>query len=375
MRIVHVTSSSRGGGAVYMRRVARSQAAAGHRVVAVMPDDGEITGASLEALGIDHRDPGQLGPHRLAWLSDVLRTERADVVHCYGGRAAFWSRLASLGVMSRRPRLIYALAGFTAPYRSFPKRQAMWLAERALDPLTDAYVPGSEAEGEDARAFGLDAHRLHIIHNGVDVTRFSGGDQAAARRLLGLPPDAFVLITACRLDQPRDPGLFLRVLARLAQESPTPRLVIVGGGPLRAPAEALAVELGVRPWVSFLGYRQDLPRILPVGDVFLHATTGWEGSVAIAMQEGMAAGLPVVATRAGGIPEGVVEGETGFLVPVGDDEAMAAAVRRFRDDPALAARCGAAGRALVASRFTIGTMVEANERLYRRLLAVAKTSA
>jgi len=371
MRIVHVTSSSRGGGAVYMRRVARPQAAAGHRVVTVMPDDGEITGASLEALGIAHRDPGRLGPERLSWLSDVLRLERAHVVHCHGGRAAFWARLACLGMVSRRPRLIYALHGFTAPYRPFPKRQAMWVAERALSPLTDAYVLGSEAEGVDARAFGLDARRMHVIYNGVDASLFAGGDRAAARRLLGLPPDAFVMLTVCRLDQPRDPALFLRVLARLAGESPAPRLVIVGGGPLRAPAEALALELGVRPLVSFLGYRHDLPRILPAGDVFVHATTGWEGGVALAMQEGMAARLPVVATRAGGIPEGVVEGETGFLVPVGDDEAMAAAARRFRDDPALAARCGAGGRELVKTRFSIGSMVDANERLYAELLAPA----
>ncbi len=367
MRIVHVTSSSRGGGAVYMRQVARAQAAAGHHVVMVMPTDGEMTGASLEALGIVHRDPGRLDPECLGWLSDVLRTERAEVVHCHGGRAAFYARLASLGVMRRRPRLIYVLGGFTAPYRPFPKRQAMWLAERSLAPLTDAYVAGSAAEAEDARGFGLDAQRMHVIYNGVDATRFEGGQRATARIHLGLPPDAFVMLTVCRLDQPRDPALFLRVLARLAGESPGPRLVIVGGGPLRASAEALAVELGVRPWVSFLGYRHDLDRILPVADVFLHATTGWEGGVPLAMLEGMAAGLPVAATRAGGIPEGVLEGETGFLVGIGDDEAMAEAARRLRDDPTLAARCGAGGRALVESRFTIGAMTTAYERLYGRL--------
>ncbi len=367
MRIVHVTSSSRGGGAVYMRRLARPQAAAGHRVVAVMPDDGEMTVASLESAGIVHRDPGELGPPRLAWLSDLLHTERADLVHCFGGRAAFWARLACLGSVAHRPRVVYSLAGFTAPYRPFVKRQAMWLAERALEGLTDAFVAGSEAEAADARAFGLNADRTHVLHNGIHAARFSGRDGAAARRQLGLPPDAFVMITACRLDQPRDPALFLRVLARLAPESPSARLIIVGGGPLRAPAEALAVELGVRPWVSFLGYRQDLPRLLPAGDVFLHATTGWEGSVPYAMLEGMAAGLPVVATRAGGIPEGVVEGETGFLVGVGDDDAMADACRTFRDNPERASRCGAAGQALVKSRFTVEAMVAASERLYARL--------
>jgi len=367
MRIVHVTSSSRGGGAVYMRQVAQAQAAAGHRVVMVMPADGEMTGASLEALGIVHQDPGRLDPERLAWLSDLFRAESAEVVHCHGGRAAFYARLACLGMMRRRPRLVYVLGGFTAPYRPFPKRQAMWLAERGLAPLTDAYVAGSEAEQEDARGFGLDPRRMHVIYNGVDATRFAGGDRAAARIHLGLPPDAFVMLTVCRLDQPRDPALFLHVLARLAGQSPPPRLVIVGSGPLRASAERLAVELGVRPWVSFLGYRHDLDRILPVGDVFLHATTGWEGGVPLAMLEGMAAGLPVIATRAGGIPEGVVEGETGSLVGIGDDAAMAEAARHLRDDPALAARWGTRSQALAESRFAMGSMITSYQRLYAQL--------
>lgn len=351
-----------------MRQVATAQAEAGHRVLVVMPQDGELKGTALQTHGIEYRDPAHLGPDRLGWLTDVFRSATPDVVHCYGARAALYARLACLGMLSQRPRLVYALCGFTAPYRPFLRRQAMWLVDKTLAPLTDAYVPGSTAERSDALRFGLDAGKLHVIHNGVDARQFFGGDRLAARRQLGLPADAFVLITTCRLDQPRHPALFVRVLARLASETPSPRLLIVGEGPLRAPTEALAHKIGVRPWVSFLGYRTDLPSILPAANVFLHATVSWEGSVPLAMLEGMAAGLPVVATAAGGIPEGVVEGETGFLVAVGNDHAMAAAVRRLRDDPALAARCGAGSADLVRTRFSLEAMVEANERLYARLM-------
>jgi len=374
MRVLHVIASSRGGGALHLGRLARAQVAQDHRVTVVMPQDGEVTRQALTAMGLRSHDPGPLGMDRVAWLTRLVRRERPRVLHCHGARAAFYARLACLGVVSQRPRVVYSLHGFTGLHRPTPRRQAMWLAERALAPLTDLYVAGSRAELNEARAFGLDAGRLRVVYNGISAERFESADRAAARRRLGVTDDTFVLVSVCRLDQPRDPELFLRALAHLSEPSSSSRLIpcrliLVGDGPLRRPAEVTAAQLGVADRVRFFGYQQDLPGLLAGGDVFLHATTGWEGGVPLAMLEAMAAGLPVIATRAGGIPEGVTHGQSGLLVPVGDHQAMAAAVRRLHADPALAKRLATRGRVEVTLRFTVESFAQSYARLYSDLVS------
>lgn len=145
------------------------------------------------------------------------------------------------------------------------------------------------------------------------------------------------------------------------------RLVMVGDGPLRPTLEARARDLGLNGAVRFLGAVPRAASFLPHFDVFVLSSV-WEG-MSNSLLEAMAAGRPVVATRVGGNPEVVVDGETGLLVPPRDPRALADAVLRLLGDPALAGRLGEAARRRVESQFTLEQMVSRMQELYDQLLA------
>jgi glycosyltransferase involved in cell wall biosynthesis len=142
-------------------------------------------------------------------------------------------------------------------------------------------------------------------------------------------------------------------------------LLFVGDGPLRGDLERLAQSLGVAGRVRFLGVRFDVPDLLRAADIF--ALTSVSEAASLTLLEAMASGLPVVVTRVGGNPEIVRDGVDGLLVPRGDDQAAAAAFLRLLDDPAAAARMGAAGRARVHKHYRLEQTIDAYLRLYLQL--------
>jgi glycosyltransferase involved in cell wall biosynthesis len=153
----------------------------------------------------------------------------------------------------------------------------------------------------------------------------------------------------------------------VARSEPTARLLVVGDGPLRPALEQKAKERGLNGTVRFLGTVPGAARLLPHFNVFVLSSV-WEG-MSNGLLEAMAAGRPVVATRVGGNPEVVVDGETGLLVPLRDPRAMADAVLRLLRDPELARRMGEAASRRARTEFSIPRMVRRMESLYDELLA------
>lgn len=216
---------------------------------------------------------------------------------------------------------------------------------------------------------GGEARKYVTIHNGIDPDRFTAGRRLTGSEL-GLQEKLPVIGTVCRLSEP-EKGLtvLLQAMARLAEPSGSPgcQLIIVGEGPSSKRLRDLGEELGVAPWVRFVGARRDVADLLPLTDVFVLPSLS-EG-FGIAIVEAMAAGRPVVATAVGGIPEIVLQGETGLLVPPGDPGALAGAVRQLLEQPDRAAAMGAKGRQRARERFSIATVVRRHEDLYETLIA------
>ncbi|MDX2193209.1 MAG: glycosyltransferase family 4 protein [Gemmatimonadales bacterium] len=192
----------------------------------------------------------------------------------------------------------------------------------------------------DASRWALPARRVRTIHNGVNLERFRVGPvrtSGGPLRLLAVSQ----LIRAKGLDV---------ALAALAQMRTTDaRLALVGDGPERAALEQRADALGVRARVDFLGVRNDVERLLVEADALVHPAR-WQEAFGYVLAEAMACGRPVVASATGGVPEIVVDGETGFLVPPEDPAALASALDRLTD-AALRARLGEAGRARAEALF------------------------
>jgi glycosyltransferase involved in cell wall biosynthesis len=199
------------------------------------------------------------------------------------------------------------------------------------------------------------AEKLVTVRYGVrDVP------ERAAPGAAGVPVVAMV----ARFEPQKDHACLLRALALVAAPW---RAVLVGDGPTRPAAEALARELGIADRVSFLGSRDDVAGILASAHVFALATR-WEG-LPITILEAMRAGLPVVASGVGGVGEGVSDGETGFLVPRGNANQFGRRIESLLADPALRERMGNAGRSAYEGGFTFEGMLDATFAVYEGVLA------
>jgi glycosyltransferase involved in cell wall biosynthesis len=204
-----------------------------------------------------------------------------------------------------------------------------------------------------------------VIPNGIETGRyFRPGARQEWRRANGFSADDLLIVSVARLEPQKNPLGLIESFARALGEERRWRLLMAGDGSLRNAAREAALRLGIGERVHFLGVRSDVAEILSASDVFALASH-WEGNP-IAVMEAMAAGLPVVATAVGGVPELVVHGETGLLAPAGDEQAFADALAAVAGDPERRRDLGAAGLRRSAG-FGVDAMVASYSRLFERL--------
>jgi glycosyltransferase involved in cell wall biosynthesis len=286
-------------------------------------------------------------------LIRLCRRERPDIVHANSSKAGILGRLAAW--IARVPVRIFTVHGWAfAQYHGPASTLYLWL-DRLARPLTTAWVCVSDR----TRVAGIDARtcvaaRTTVIPNAVDVT------EAPRAALAGSPPR---LVSVGRLKEPKD---FVGLVRALARVDVPFCAAIVGDGPDRPLVEAAIAEAGLSGSIELLGERDDVASQLAQSDVFVLSSRS-EG-MPISVLEAMAAGLPVVASAVGGVPELVVDGETGVLVPPDDADALADALRRVLDDDALRHRLGDGARRRAAKRFDLGPFRVAHLALYRRAL-------
>ena len=221
--------------------------------------------------------------------------------------------------------------------------------------------------------------RIAQVYNGVDIDRFHPvADRRAA--IPGSPftdPGLFIVGTVGRMQTVKAQTLLARAFVRALQIKPALcdrlRLVMVGGGPLRAEAQSILAAAGVGDLAWLPGERSDVPDVMRGLDCFVLPSLA-EG-ISNTILECMASGLPVLATAVGGNAELVVAGTTGDIVPAGDVEALAAGLIRMAVEPERAAAMGRAGRARVEESFSLPAMVGAYQDLYDRMLAERSPTA
>jgi glycosyltransferase involved in cell wall biosynthesis len=309
--------------------------------------------AELEAIGVPvvalSRAPG-FHPGLSARLARVMRQRGVDVLHCHHYTPYVYGLLAAMMVPSAK--LVFTEHGRLSDHPPSRKR-------RLVNPLLSRWPAKLCAVSADLKrhmvAEGFPAGRLDVLYNGIDPgSRPTPAQRDAARRQLGLGGQAFVIGTAGRLDPVKNLPRLLQAHAMLRSRMPDARTVIVGDGPERAALEAEAAALGITDAVVFAGYRQDVRALMAAFDIYINCSL-YEG-VSLTVLEAMAAALPVVATRVGGNPEVVIDGETGLLVP-GRAEALADAVASLARDPQRRRVMGDAGRWRVKRHFSIDRMV------------------
>jgi glycosyltransferase involved in cell wall biosynthesis len=330
-------------------------------IVACLGIPGTLMAEVAKLAPVHNRTFGSNDVGALLFLLRLMRAEQVDVVHTYlYSRSSVYGRLAA--IMARVPVLVAAEMGRSGQY---PWKR--WKAERLLTRFTDHFVTLSQATQVDLIRQQVLPSKVTVIYPGVDLTRFDVRETSPIIRCeLGLPDWAAVIGVVARLDPIKGHTDLITAFPKILQAVPTARLVFIGDGPAASDLRHQVHEVGLAEHVHFLGSRRDIPRLLRAFDVFV--LPSHQEGLGLAIIEAMAAGLPVVATRVGGIPEVVVEEETGLLVEPRNPPGLAEAIIHLLTNAHTRRQMSSKGRQRVEAYFTAQRTAANLTALYYRLL-------
>ena len=369
MKVVHVVESMRRGGAESVVIEHVRLAAADIEVVVVALNFGgpaleaaQAAGARVHLLG---KGAARLGGVR--HLASILRAERPDVVNGHNATGGLYAvaaaALAAVPVVFRTEHTIHfdgrhsVIYPWLEPLSTARSRRVVCVCEA----VRDSHV----------RRMRWATDRFVTVNNGI-ATLDPARPASEVRRALGLLAEHVVLLSVGSLTVQKAQDVLLDAFAAVAGRHPDARLLLAGEGPLRAALEQRITERGLSNAVRLLGDRADVADLMAASDGFVLSSRR-EG-LPMTLIEAMRAGRATVSTRIGGTADAVVDGETGWLVPVGDASALAEALECLLVDSARRERFGAAGRQRFLARFTAERMVRETESLYRVETALAGTA-
>jgi len=288
-------------------------------------------------------------------LAGVLRRQPVDLVHAHLYASA--TAAAAAVTATRMPLLVteHSQAEWRSPRARWGSRRAYARAGRIIA-VSDAIAQRLHAEDR------VRNDKIVVVPNAL-VPPCEAGLSRQDELALAAGPRIGVV---ARLQPEKGVACFLDAASLIRQQAPGARFLIVGDGPDRAALQDRAARLGLDSAVTFLGFRLDAPSLIGKLDLLIIPSFS-EGTPLVAL-EAMAAGVPVVASAVGGIPDQVRHGQEGLLVPAGDAGALAAAVLLLLANPGLRQRFSAAGRARVGSLYSLAAMTAATEAVYRVMM-------
>jgi len=300
-------------------------------------------------------------------LSRLIRQEKVDAVHAHQYTPFFYSMTARL-FGSRVPVLFTEHGRFLPDH---PRRKRMIFNRCFLRRKDRCVGVGNAVRQALIQNEGIPESRVGVIYNGIDMSPYQNGppgaDRALVRAELGLNDNDFVVAQVARLDYLKDHFTAIRAIERVARECDRVRLLLVGDGPERATIEAEIQKRGVSSHVRLVGIRSDVSRVLAASDAFL--LTSISEGIPLTIIEAMCAGLPVVSTRVGGIPEIVEDEVTALLADAGDDEGLAHRLLRLAAAAQLREEMGQRGRVHAISHFSENRMHSEYAALYCEMLS------
>lgn len=295
---------------------------------------------------------------RLAW---AMKRKKCLLVHFHDAHsAAVGSVAASLAKVPFR--IITRRVDFPLKKNYFSRRKYM--------KNVDAIIAISEGVKKVLVEGGVDPENVEVISSGIDFSSFEEDSSALTskdylHREFSFAVDDYLVGIVAHLADHKGHQYLIQATKILKQQAPKIKTIIVGEGPLSMELDRQAKELDVEDIIFFLGFRKDIPKILSSLDLFV-LSSHLEG-MGSSILDAMASRLPVVATKVGGIPEVVINGETGLLVPPRNPSALARAILRLYSDKTLASRLGQKGYELVHRKFSAEAMADKVVRLYEKI--------
>ena len=306
---------------------------------------------------------GQIDRTVVTSIRELVARTQADVVHAHGYKADVY--------------VYFALRGTAIPFVSTCHN---WLKD---NPVVSFYgvvdrfvlrnyagvIAVSDEVKERLLKSGVSDKKIHLIRNGIDLRPF---ERATPSLLLEKDKATITVGWIGRLSKEKGVDIFLRAAAHVLSKCPATRFVVVGDGPDLDKTNALIDELGIRDKVSLLGRREDMPSIYASLDLMVSSSR--QEGLPMAILEGMASGLPLVATAVGDVPTVVKDGVTGVIVPPEDVGALTAAITDLLQDAALRKRFSTAAKKFVKEEFSAERMVANYLRVYDQVIAVKKAT-
>ena len=341
--------------------------AMGHRSMLVAHPAGELRQRAKEGLDLIPLAPSTEMDLSAAWrLSRLVKQLKPDVIHAHDPHAVAMAALGlSMSTQLGKPPLV---ASRRVDFHMKGNALSRWKYRQV-----DCFACASDAIRSMLVADGVPASHAVTIHEGIDLAHVAAAPPANLHAELWLPHHAPIVGNVAALVPHKGQRHLIEAAALVLRQVPDARFVIAGEGELRAQLERQIKDRHLEKHVFLAGFRPDILSIHKAFDVFVMSSIT-EG-LGTSLLDAMACGKPIVATTAGGMPEVVVDGETGLLVPPRDDEALAAAIVRLLKDERLRQSMGAAGDRRVRERFSSERMVQDTLDLYRRVALHAHVEA
>ncbi len=382
IKVLHVVRPAEGGMKAHLLLLAAGQQARGCRVEVACPGETALS-RELKGCGITVHPVSLVGPLSPAidlkcviQLRDLILRGKYDIVHFHGSKAGLVGRAAA--VLAGFRRTVITVHNFIV-YEDVPAaRKVLYrLGELVLSPFTDRIITVSEALKNDLiKNYKLNPRKIKSIYNGIDTSRFLlPPDKTPGKNKMGINPNSVTVGTVARMAPQKGLSYLIEAVPLINQKIRERKIpadvvfIIAGDGPLRHELAGLAERLGVKEKLIFPGYVEDIRELLACLDIFVVPSIT-EG-LSITTMEAMAAGLPVIASRVGGLPELVKDGETGLLVEPRNPDMLAKAALELLVNPEKCRVLGRKASESAAERFSTEKMITQTCDVYREVLESA----
>jgi len=360
MRILHVeTGMNLYGGALQVHYLLRGLLdREGVENTLVCPEGSAIAEAARENVKTLYSVPmkGDLDLLFIPRLLGIIRKENPDIIHLHSRRGA---------------DILGGIAGKLSGTRCILTRRVdnpenrLWAKVKYR--LYQRVITISEGIQEILIDEGIPSGKITCVRSAVDVNRYKAPcDRAWFRGEFALEENTLACGVAAQFIDRKGHRYLLEAIPGILREQPDARFLLFGKGPSEEELRSMCSDLGIGEKVIFAGFRDDLDRIIGCLDLLIHPAL-MEG-LGVSLLQAAAAGVPIVGTSVGGIPEVITDGVSGYLIPKEDPDAIARASIKLLNKPDMAREMGLAGQRIVRKRFSIRAMVEGNLSVYRALL-------
>ena len=364
MKILHVESGKHYyGGARQVAYIIKGLADHGVENVLACPIDADIAremDSQTDVHEMAMRGDSDIG---MSWrLASLIRTVRPDIVHLHSRRGAdLWGAIAAR--MTGTPCVLS---------RRVDNPESRWQVALKYR-LYDHVITISEGIREVLLSEGLAPQQVSCVRSAVDAEPYlATADRDAMRSEFDLPENAIVIGMVAQLIPRKGHRYLIDSIATLSKDYSNLRVLMFGRGALQPELEKEVKSRGLADIIRFTGFRIDLPRWLGALDILAHPAD-MEG-LGVSLLQASAAAVPIIASRAGGMPEAVLDGVSGILISPGDVHALTLALRHLLDDQDLRLRMGEAGRKRILAEFSVDAMVQGNLAVYNAVLSKRSSS-